>query len=85
MLGTHNLNEYEFDEIDPWELILLDVAYTIHTTNRTITTVSPGQLVFGRDMLFSIPYTPTCGNITGQKQKGNNYKYKSRKQATCGS
>ena len=58
MLHTHNLNEYDFDEIDPWGPILQDVVYAIHKTNHTTTKVSPGQLVFGRDMLFNIPCTP---------------------------
>ena len=37
---------------------------TIHRTNKA----SPGQLVFGRDMLFNIPYVPNWENIRAQKQ-----------------
>ena len=72
MLRTHNLNEYDFDEIDPWGPILQDVAYAIRATHHTTTKASPYQLVFGRDMLFNIPYTPNWENITAQKQKRNN-------------
>ena len=69
MLYTHDLNEYVFDEIHPWGSMLQDVAYSISTTHHTTIKVSPGQLVFGRDILFSIPYTPTWENITAQKRK----------------
>ena len=69
MLRTHDLNEYDFDEIDPWGPILQDVAYAIRATHHTTTKASPCQLVFGRDMLFNIPYTPNWENITAQKQK----------------
>jgi hypothetical protein len=69
MLRTHDLNEYDFDEIDPWGPILQDVAYAIRATHHTTTKASPCQLVFGRDMLFNITYTPNWENITAQKQK----------------
>ena len=29
MLRIHNLNAYDFDEIDPWGAILQDVAYAM--------------------------------------------------------
>ena len=69
MLRAQSLNEYIFDEIDPWGPMLQDVAYDIRTTYCTTTKVSPGQLVFGRDMLFNIPYKPNWEDITAQKQK----------------
>ena len=40
------------------------IRSTHHTTNKA----SPGQLVFGRDMLFNIPYVPNWENIRAQKQ-----------------
>ena len=36
-LCTHNLNEYDFDKIDPWGPILQDVAYAIRATHHTTT------------------------------------------------
>ena len=67
MLHAHNLNEYDFDEIDPWGLILNDVVYPIRTTHLTSTKASPSQLLFGKDMLFNITHTTNWENITPQK------------------
>ena len=69
MLRTHNLNEYNFDEVDSWGPTVQDVAYVIRATHHITTKASPCQLVFGRDMLFDIPYTPNWENIMAQKQK----------------
>ena len=85
MLRTHNLNEYDFDEIDPCGPILQDVAYAIRTTHHTTTKPSPGQVIFSRDMLFNVPYTPNWENITTQKQKEIIKNNNLRKQMTCGS
>ena len=68
MLRTHELKDHTFDEIDPWGPILQDIAWAIRSTYHTTTQASPGQLVFGRDMLFNIPYTPDWDGIKTRKQ-----------------
>ena len=68
MLRTHDLNNNDFDELDPWGSILQDIAWAIRSTHHTTNKASPGQLVFGRDMLFNIPYVPNWENIRAQKQ-----------------
>jgi len=35
---------------------LVDAAWAIHSTYHTVLKCSPGQDIFGRDMLFDIPY-----------------------------
>ena len=69
MLRVHDLKNYSFDEIDPWGPILQNIAYAIRSTHHTTTNASPGQLVFGRDMLFNIPFTPDWTQIEHNKQK----------------
>ena len=66
MLRTHNIHEYNFDEIDPWGDILQTIACSICTTHHRTSKGSTGQLVFGRDKLFNIPYTPNWKNLTSQ-------------------
>ena len=68
MARTYNLKEYTFDELDPWGPVLNEIAWAIRSTYHTTTKASPGQLVFGRDMIFSLPYSPNWDKITEQKQ-----------------
>ena len=49
--------------------ILQDVIYVIGATYHATTKSSPSQLIFGRDILFNIPYTPDRENTTAQKQR----------------
>ena len=56
MLRTRELKDHTFDEIGPWGSILHAIAWGINSTYHTTTQASLGQLVFGRDILFNIPY-----------------------------
>ena len=69
MLRTQDLKEHTFDSIDPWGPILNEVAWAIRSTYHTTNRASPGQLVYGRDMLFNIPYQPNWKDIALNKQK----------------
>jgi hypothetical protein len=42
------------DEKDPWGPFLSSAAYAIHSTFHTTLKATPGQLVFGRDMVLPI-------------------------------
>ena len=69
MLRVHDLQNYAFDKIDPWGPILQNIAYAIRSTYHTTTEATPGQLVFGRDMLFDIPFTADWTKIEQKRQK----------------
>ena len=64
MIRTHELTDHIFDEINPYGQILQDICISYCTTTH----VSPGQLVFVRDMLFNIPYTPDWDRIEERKK-----------------
>jgi hypothetical protein len=52
MLRTHDLENYEFDYEDPWTDILASVAWAIRSSVHHTKDATPGELVFGRDMIF---------------------------------
>ena len=63
IICMHDLKDYTFDEINPCGPILYNTASEICSTYHTTTQSSPGQLVFGRNTLFNILYTPDWGGI----------------------
>jgi hypothetical protein len=56
MLGSFDLEDREFDPDDPWNESLQACAFTIRSTFHTTLQASPGQLVFGRDMIHDIQF-----------------------------
>ena len=52
----YELEKYYLDEQDPWAGILSVAAFTIHSTYHSTLKATPGQLVFGWDMIFNIKY-----------------------------
>ena len=58
-LDIANANTVETSDIDAF---LADAAWTIHLTYHTVLKVSPGAAIFGRDMLFDIPFL-LVGNL----------------------
>ena len=52
----YELEKYYLDENNPLAGILLAAALAIHSTYHTTLKASPGQLVFGQDMIFNIKY-----------------------------
>ena len=56
MLRTKNLQKYDFDDMDPWSELLGSVAWAICSTHHTTLQATPGQLVFGRDMLLNLKF-----------------------------
>jgi hypothetical protein len=58
IIRTFELNENYLDEDDPWKGILAATAFAIRATyQHTSLQKPPGQLVFGRDMIFNIQHT----------------------------
>jgi hypothetical protein len=69
MLRTFELEHKEFDEIDPWKGFLSAVAFAIRSTYHTTLQASPGQLVFGRDMIMNTEYIANWHRIRSRKQR----------------
>jgi hypothetical protein len=59
----------ELDEKDPWGPFLSSAAYAIRSTFHTTLKSTPGQLVFGRNMVLPITFMADWGAIEQQRQK----------------
>jgi hypothetical protein len=51
------------DEKDPWGPFLSSAAYEIRITFHTTLKATPGQLVFGRDMVLPIQFMADWGQL----------------------
>jgi hypothetical protein len=63
------------DEEDPWKGIISATAFAVRATYHTTLQKSPGQLVFGRDMIFNVKHVANWEYIRARKQniiKNNN-------------
>ena len=69
MLKTQDLKEKIFDSWKPWSEILASVAYAIRCSYHSTLQATPGQLVFGRDMLLNIGFQPNYERVWEQKQR----------------
>jgi hypothetical protein len=56
MLLTKNLSNKEFDYIDPWGDVLSSISWAIRASYHHTLKATPGQIVFGRDMLLNMNY-----------------------------
>ncbi len=81
-LRTFELEKQELDESDPWNPFLSAAAYAIRSTYHTTLQASPGQLVFGRDMILPIKFKADWERIRQRRQqtmeKNNERENKSR-------
>jgi hypothetical protein len=68
-LRTAEVYGKEMDEKDPWGPFLSSAAYAIRSTFHTTLKATPGQLVFGRDMVLPITCVADWGAIEQQGQK----------------
>ena len=73
MLKTQDLKEKIFDSWKPWSKILASVAYAIRCSYHSTLLATPGQLVFGRDMLLNIGFEPNYEQVWARKQRRINY------------
>jgi transposase InsO family protein len=76
MVRTFELETNYLDEEDPWKGILSATAFAVRSTYCTTLKKTPGQLVFGRDMIFNIQHVANWEYIRQNKQdrieKNNN-------------
>ena len=81
-LRTFELENRELNETDPWSPFLTAVAYAIRSTYHTTLQATPGQLVFGRDMILPLKFKADWARIRQQRQhamiKNNDRENKSR-------
>jgi hypothetical protein len=56
MLRTAELDMAESMNASEINIFLLDATWAIRSTHHTVLKVSPGAAIFGRDMLFDIPF-----------------------------
>jgi hypothetical protein len=56
-----------YDPDDPWGGILMAVAFALRSTYHTTLQVTPGQLVFGRDMVLNIQHLTDWTVIKARK------------------
>ena len=68
IIRTFELEDNYMDEEDPWKGILSATAFAVRSTFHTTLRQSPGQLVFGRDMIFNIKHTANWEYIRQRKQ-----------------
>ena len=69
MLRVNDLENHDFDPVDPWGDLLANIAWALRSLFHTTTGATPGQLVFGRDMLFDIKYAADWETIRDHKYK----------------
>ena len=68
MIVTKDLDGRTFDYIDPWGEILSSVAWAVRASHHSTFDKTPGQLVFGRDMVFNLSTVVDWKAITARKQ-----------------
>ena len=71
MIRTFELENNYLDETDPWAGISVATAFAVRSTYHTTLQASPGQLVFGRDMIFNIKHIANWEAIKHKKQKNH--------------
>jgi hypothetical protein len=68
-LRTFELENRELDEKEPFEPFLTATAYAIRSTYHTTLRATPGQLVFGRDMILPVQFKANWASIALRKQE----------------
>jgi hypothetical protein len=69
MLRTAELDMAELVNASDINIFLSDAAWVIHSTHHTVLKASPGAAIFGRDMLFDIPFIADWKKIGEHRQK----------------
>ncbi len=64
--GNNLLDEVTAEHIDEW---VPNAAWSIRSTFHTVLKSTPGAAVFGRDMLFDIPYIADWDEIGRRRQR----------------
>ena len=81
-LRMFELEKQELDKYQPWKHFLSATAWAIRSTYHTTLEATPGQLVFGRDMLLPIQFKADWSRLQQRRQQiinQNNKKENSRR------
>jgi transposase InsO family protein len=68
IIQTFELENNYLDDNDPWKGILSATAFAVRSTFHTMLQNTPGQLVFGRDMILNVKHEANWDYICAQKQ-----------------
>jgi len=69
MMRTSNINNQETVDENLIDEFLTDAAWAIRSTHHSVLGASPGQCIFGRDMLFDIPFLCDWSDIGKRRQQ----------------
>jgi hypothetical protein len=69
MLRTFELEKHDLNEEDPFGEFLSAAAWALRSTYHTVLDATPGQLVYGRDMLLPIQYKANWGAIALRRRE----------------
>jgi hypothetical protein len=69
MLRTAEINMANSEDASDIDIFLTNVAWAIRSTYHTVLKASPGAAVFGRDMLFNIPFLADWNKIGDYRQR----------------
>ncbi len=68
MVQTFDLESNYLDKEDPWKGVLAATVSAVRSTYYTTLKKTPGQLVFGHDMIFNIQHVANWEHIRQYKQ-----------------
>ena len=68
IVRTYNLQKTYVYDADPWVVILVAAAFVLQSTYHRMKDKIPGQLVFGRDIIFPIEHVSDDKFIHNHKQ-----------------
>ena len=68
-MRTSNLDMSDTIDDTMIEDFLVDAAWAIRSTYHTVLKSTPGAAIFGRDMLFDIPYVADWNEIGRRRQE----------------
>ncbi len=69
MLQTSELDMAKMVKASDIDVFLSDTAWAVCSTYHTVLTASPGAAIFGRDMLFDIPFIDDWQKIGEHRQQ----------------
>jgi hypothetical protein len=69
MLRTAELDMAESVNASDINIVLADAAWAIRSTNHSVLKASPGVALFGRDMMFDIPFIADWKKIGEHRQR----------------
>ena len=73
LVRTYNLQGNYLDKDDPWMVIISVTVFTIRSTVHTLKGYTPGQLIFGQDMVLPTKHISNWKLIPQRKQAQINY------------